>query len=48
MTRGVHYKSLYLMLDGHVYLDSSLLFKFKKFGISPCLLKWTLYAIENI
>ena len=30
--RGVHYKSLYLVLDGHVYLDFSSLFKFKHLG----------------
>ena len=28
MKRGVHYKSLYLVLDGQVYLDSFSLFKF--------------------
>ena len=31
--RGVHYKSLYLVLDGQVYLDSSSLFKFRSLGL---------------
>ena len=32
MKRGVHYKSLYLVLDGHVYLDSFSLFNFSSLG----------------
>ena len=37
--RGVHYKSLHLVLDGRVYLDSFSMDKSMRIGISPCLLK---------
>ena len=45
--RGVHYKSLYLVLDGHVYLDSFSWFKFRSLGF--LLVCWSeLFMLQQI
>ena len=43
--RGVHYKSVHLVLDDCVYLDSFSMDRSTRIGAFPCLLKWSLYAI---
>ena len=47
MKRGVYYKSLYLVLDRQVYLDSSSLFKFISLGF--LLVCWSeLFMLQQI
>ena len=47
MKGGVHHKSLYLVLDVHVYLDSFSLFKFKNLGF--LLICWSeLFMLQQI